>query len=86
MLGWREVLQRGRKLSLRATLLPKPGHGKSKPSQQTIATGKYATPAGLEEAEALAMELRAQLQRGQFNWEAWRVGSDGEKCEDLINR
>ncbi|MBD3882106.1 hypothetical protein IFO70_10085 [Phormidium tenue FACHB-886] len=84
-----EVLQRGRKLSLRATLPPKPGSDKSKPHQQIISTGKYSTPEGLEEAEAIAMELRSQLQRGRFSWEAWSEESapvDRESCGSVIAR
>lgn len=84
-----EVLQRGRKLSLRATLPPKPGSGKTKPHQQIISTSKYSTPEGLEEAEALAMELRSQLQRERFNWENWlglTASMAQELCSSAISR
>ncbi len=84
-----EILQRGRKLSLSATLPPKPGKGASKPRQQIISTNKYATPEELEEAEALAMELRSQLQRDRFDWQQWlgvTTSIDRETCGSVIDR
>ncbi|MEH2156484.1 hypothetical protein [Nostoc sp.] len=48
------VEARGDRLSLRATLPPKPGSNKTKPYQQYLALGICANPAGLQRAEAEA--------------------------------
>ena len=64
------VIQRGDKLSLRGTLPPKPGSGKLKPSQQTISLGIYTNPAGLEFAEAKALELGSLIAQKRFSWVA----------------
>ena len=42
------VAQRGDRLSLRATLPPRPGSGKTKPYQQYLSSGIYANPAGFK--------------------------------------
>lgn len=80
------ILQRGDRLSLQATLPPKPG--KDKPARQ-IALGIYANEWGLAEAEALAFQLGAELARGQFRWENWlnREGKEeGDQCGALVER
>ncbi len=63
-----KVEARGDRLSLRATLPPKPGTGKSKPYQQYIALGIYDNPAGLQRAEAEAKIVGGLLARGEFDW------------------
>lgn len=65
------VMQRGDRLSLQATLPPKPGSGKTKPHQQVISLGIYANPAGLETAEAKALEVGSLLAQRRFDWVTW---------------
>lgn len=70
------VVERGDRLSLRATLPPRPGSEKTKPVQQYIALGIYANPAGLKVAEDKAKELSVDITRwkgsGIFSWEKWQ--------------
>ncbi len=63
-----KVEARGDRLSLRATLPPKPGSNKAKPHQQYIALGIYDNPAGLQRAEAEAKIVGGLLARGEFDW------------------
>lgn len=75
------VVQRGDRLSLRATLPGRGGSGKKEPRQQYLSLGIYANPAGLKVAEDKAHELAVAIVRwkgtGIFDWEAWlsEVGS-----------
>ncbi|MCC5622698.1 integrase [Nostoc sp. CHAB 5715] len=62
------VHQRGDRLSLRATLPPKPGSNKTNAHQQHIALGIYANPAGLQRAEAEAKIVGGLLARGEYDW------------------
>lgn len=63
------IERRGDKLSLRATLPPKPGE--SKPKQRYLPTGKPASEAGLKRAIAVAMRLEAELIESRFEWVNW---------------
>lgn len=63
-----KVCQRGDRLSLRATLPPKPGSQKTAPHQQYLALGIYANPAGLQQAEAEAKIVGGLLVTGKFDW------------------
>lgn len=75
------VVQRGKKLSLRGTLPPKPGSGKVKPHQQRVVLDIYANSAGLEHAEAKALEIGALIAQKRFSWaeiESERI--DSESC------
>lgn len=63
-----KVEARGDRLSLRATLPPKPGSNKTKPYQQYIALGIYNNPAGLQRAEAEAKIVGGLLARSEFDW------------------
>ncbi|MBW4480276.1 MAG: integrase [Tolypothrix brevis GSE-NOS-MK-07-07A] len=67
------VEARGDRLSLRATLPPKPGSAKIKPYQQYLALGIYANPAGLQRAEAEAKIVGGLLARGEFDWSRYLV-------------
>ena len=61
---------RGKKLSLRATLPPKPGHvGKHR--QQRIALDIGHTQAGIKKANLEARKLADEMDRGAFRWENW---------------
>ena len=77
------VCQRGDRLSLRATLPPKPGSGKTEPYQQYLSLGIYANPAGLQRAEAEAKIVGGLLATRSFDWsryiepEAGNVGTCG---------
>ncbi|MEH1821497.1 MAG: integrase [Nostoc sp.] len=67
------VEARGDRLSLRATLPPKPGSNKIKPYQQYLALGIYANPAGLQRAEAEAKIVGGLLARGEFDWSRYFI-------------
>ncbi len=62
------VRQRGDRLSLRATLPPKPNSGKQVWYQQDISLGIYANPAGIQRAEAEAKLLGGRIASGEFSW------------------
>ena len=57
------------KLSLRATLPPKPGE--ARPKQRTLSTKAPANIAGAKVAFARAKRLDAELIEGSFNWKDW---------------
>jgi integrase len=59
---------KGDRLTLRATLPPKPNSGKDKPYQQRIYLGWYANPAGIKRAEAEAHLISENLLKDKFNW------------------
>ena len=63
-----KVRARGDRLSLQATLPPRPGSSKTKRHQQDIALGIYNNPAGLQRAEAEAKIVGGLLARGEFDW------------------
>lgn len=56
------------RLSLRATLPPKPGSRRTEPCQQRVYIGVYANPAGLRQAEQEAKRLGLLLAEGDFDW------------------
>jgi integrase len=62
------VQQRGDRLSLQATLPPKPGSNKREWHQQKISLGIYANPAGFAKAEAEAKLLGGRIASGEFDW------------------
>ena len=62
---------RGKRLSLVATLPPKPNSSKRNPHQQRIALKLGATMAGLRRAKAKAILLADQLDRDKFAWAEW---------------
>ncbi len=68
-----KVEARGDRLSLRATLPPRPGSNKTKPHQQYIALGIYDNPAGLQRAEAEAKIVGGLLARGEFDWNRYLI-------------
>lgn len=61
------IIKRGNKLSLRATLPPKPGDG-IKPKRYTISTGLFANATGLKLALAKAQKLESDLIYERFSW------------------
>lgn len=63
------IVQRGDRISLVATLPPKPGTAKNHPHQQRLSPGIDATPLGLKQAEAKAKEISALLNQKRFTWD-----------------
>lgn len=83
------VEQRGDRLSLRGTLPPKPGSKATKPTQQRLSLGVMASAAGLEYAEAKALEIGSLLAQHRFNWIDFEQDSglvNAESCEAWIER
>ena len=70
-----KIMQRGKRLSLRGTLPPKPGDG-TKPKQYTISPRLPATPEGLKLAIVQAQKIEADLIYDRFSWKV--------DTEDLI--
>ena len=63
------IMQRGKRLTLRGTLPPKPGDG-DKPKQYTVSPGLPATTEGLKLAVIEAQKIEADLIYGRFSWRA----------------
>jgi integrase len=63
----------GDKLTLRATLPPKPGSDRPAPYQQRIALGISANPKGISLAEAEARKIRALLDSRSFDWKPYLI-------------
>jgi integrase len=72
------VVQRGDRLSLRATLPPRPDSGKTKPYQQYLSLGIYANPAGFKRAEAEAYQVASLLAVGKFDWSEYLLAETAE--------
>jgi integrase len=68
-----KILLRGSKLSIRATLPPKPGDGNQN-KRYTISTGLPATAEGLKLAIIKAQELQADLIYDRFSWATPQMG------------
>jgi integrase len=62
------ILQRGDRLYLQAVLPPRPGSGKSLPSQQQIALKIQANPPGVSLAEKEARKLGYLRDAKEFDW------------------
>ena len=62
------IFQRGKKLSLRATLPPKPGDG-NKNKQYTLFPGFPATDEDLRLTLIEAQRIEADLVYGRFSWD-----------------
>ena len=63
-----KIVRRGNKLTLRATLPPKPGHG-SKNKQYTLSPGFNANEEGLKLTVVEAQRIEADLIYGRFSWD-----------------
>ena len=74
------IIRRGNKLSLRATLPPKPGDG-NKPKRYTISPGFAATTEGLKLTLIEAQRIEADLIYGRFSW---NIKKDQLTIEDAI--
>ena len=62
------IIRRGSKLTLRATLPPKPGDG-NKPKRYTLSPGFSATAEGLKLTLVEAQRIEADLIYGRFSWD-----------------
>ncbi|MBE9063965.1 hypothetical protein [cf. Phormidesmis sp. LEGE 11477] len=81
------IRQRGNKLSLRATLPPKPNSSRVQPSQQAIALGLPANTIGIQQAEIEAVRIGTQLITGNFSWKPYLSrGGNREPLHSLIKR
>ncbi|MBD2059487.1 hypothetical protein H6F88_26410 [Oculatella sp. FACHB-28] len=81
---------RGDRISLVATLPPKPDSIKTKDHQQRIPLGIYASHQGLKQAEAEAKMVGAKLAAKTFEWadylDAASNSSSATTCGELIER
>lgn len=68
------IVARGNKLSLRATLPPKPGDG-NKPKRYMMSTGLPATAEGLKLAVIKAQQIESDLIYDRFSWTAQKQAS-----------
>lgn len=89
--GYRVAIQlRGKRLSLVATLPPKPNSAKQKPHQQRIALKLGATMIGLRRAKVKAILLADQLDRDKFDWVEWLDIPEDEPevrtCKDWLDK
>ena len=77
------IRSRGDRLSLRATLPPKPNSGKLVWHQQDISLGIYANPVGLAHALSEAKLLGGRLASREFDW-AYYLGdrADDAGCAE----
>ena len=82
-----QIQQRGDRLSLVATLPPKPGSEKTTPYQQRIALGIYANPAGYKRAKAEALALGGLVATKQFSWATYlKEEASAETAGEWIER
>ncbi|MGF1512289.1 MAG: site-specific integrase [Elainellaceae cyanobacterium] len=65
---------RGQKLSLRATLPPRPGSSRLQAYQQRLSLGLPANKSGLKQAEQEAKIVAAKLLEGCFDWRNYQPG------------
>jgi integrase len=80
------LVQRGQRLSLRATLPPRPGSKNKKTHQQYIPLGVYANPAGFKYAEGKALEVAGLLAQGKYEWALMDVSGTGHTCGEWVAR
>jgi integrase len=73
------VKQRGDKLSLVATLPPKPGSNRFQPYQQLIALGLPANENGFKIAEQEAQLLGSRIVLRQFDWKQYLGEGNGDQ-------
>lgn len=63
------IVKRGKKLSIRGMLPPKPG--KKKSSQQFVSLGIFCNAAGIKSAEKQAQTMASEIALDNFKWESW---------------
>ncbi|MEG4058566.1 MULTISPECIES: site-specific recombinase [unclassified Microcoleus] len=82
------ILQRGDRLYLQASLPPRPGSGKSSPSQQQIALKIQANPAGVSLAEKEARKLGYLRDAKEFSWDLYdrKLPQKSETIADWLGK
>jgi integrase len=78
-----QLERRGTKLNLRATLPPKPGSARLRPSQQRLSLSLIATPDGLKKAEQEAKVLALSLMNNSFDWREYTHAIAGHRLSQL---
>jgi integrase len=78
------ILQRGDRLYLQAVLPPRPGSGKSSPSQQQIALKIHANPSGISLAEKEARRVGYLRDAKEFDWGLY-CGSPKKESETIAD-
>ena len=78
-----QIERRGTKLSLRATLPPRPGSNRLRPSQQRLSLGIVATIDGLKKAEQEAKVLALSLMQNGFDWREYENAVAGHRLSTL---
>ncbi|MBF2072507.1 MAG: site-specific integrase [Synechococcales cyanobacterium C42_A2020_086] len=78
-----QIEQRGRKLSLRGTLPPRPGSPRLRSHQQRISLNLPATLAGLKQAEQEAKIIAAQLIQNTFDWRPYLPVAGGGRLHQM---
>lgn len=78
---------RGRKVSLVATLPPKPNSTKVRAYQQVVSLGVPDSTLGIQRAEREAKIVGALLINGQFSWDRYlKAAADRETVAELVKR
>jgi integrase len=77
------ILQRGDRLYLQAVLPPRPGSGKSSPSQQQIALKIQANPPGVSLAEKEARKIGYLRDAKEFDWDLYDTNSRHKSAETI---
>lgn len=67
------IRRRCNRYTVRATLPPRPGSGKTKSYQQDLSTGFRVHPAGLKAAEKLAKKIAGEIAGKTFSWSNYGV-------------
>jgi hypothetical protein len=78
-----KIERRGQKLSLRATLPPRPGSPRLRPHQQRVSLDLPATSAGLKKAEDQAKVIAAQLIEHRFDWRPYLPVAGGGRLHEM---
>jgi integrase len=78
-----QIERRGKKLSLRGTLPPRPGSPRLRPHQQRISLNLPATPAGLKQAEQTVKVIVAQLIQQTFDWQQYLPLTGGGRLHQM---
>ena len=78
-----QLERRGKKLSLRGTLPPRPQSARVRPHQQRLSLGLPATKAGLKQAEREAKIVAAKLLEQQFDWQHYQPALSGHSLGQL---
>ncbi|NJO42285.1 MAG: site-specific integrase [Cyanobacteria bacterium CRU_2_1] len=78
-----QIERRGKKLSLRGTLPPRPGSDRLRAYQQRISLNIPATATGLKQAEQEAKIIAAQLIQNTFDWQQYLPLAGGKRLSQM---